>query len=122
MAIGASSLVTTVLCALCYLGPGTPAARGWTAAPLFTYAALLGFLLPAVIELGRITGRLPLLPDDVSWPQVHVGLTAFAVVNTIGVFVTGEDSTVGLVISGLGAAGILVGARLLPEELPARRG
>ena len=116
LVIGASSLATFGLSALCYLGPGTPASRAWNAAPLFTYAALLGFLLPWGIEVLRGTRGLPALPDDVSWTQVHLGLVAFAVANTIGVFLSGEDSKVGLVIAAAGSVGIVLGARLLRDE------
>ena len=100
-------------------GPFGGTTNGWDEFPLFTYGALAGIVMAGHIlatKFGNVS-----LPSNVAgftWPQIHQVLGLIATLVTLGVFIAGENSEIGLIVSLLGSVGLLVGAVMLRNERP----
>jgi hypothetical protein len=95
--------------------------NGWDSFPLFTYAALCGLVMAAqvlAVKLGNVD--LPQQLLGFTWPQIHIVLGLIALLDTLGVFIAGDDAKLGLIVSLLGSIGLFVGAIMLRNERPAR--
>lgn len=117
MVIAISGLVIFVFSFFAYFGDGDFAINAWDEFPLFTYGALFGLIAAAHILLTRL-GNVS-VPREVlgfSWPQVHLSLAIFALLNTFGIFVAGEDAKLGLILGLLGSIGLVAGAVMLQQE------
>jgi hypothetical protein len=113
--VAASGLGTGVLCALAFLGPGSPSSDGVLSAPLFVYGLVIGALVPGVVELLGLLGvRVPDPPLGLRRRAVEIDLAILAAASAAGLVLIGEDSVFGLVVALVGAAGLLLGTRRLP--------
>lgn len=112
-----SGLVIFVFSFFAYFGEGSFSINAWDEFPLFTYAALFGAIAAAEVLLTKLANVA--LPRDVlgfARPQLHLALAIFALLNTFGIFVLGEDAKVGLILGLLGSIGMVAGAVMLQQE------
>jgi hypothetical protein len=115
--IVASGLVVFVFSFFPYFGKSPFSVNGWDSFPLFTYGALVGILLAAVVLATKLGGmQLPSNIAGFTWPQIHLVLALFAFLTTFGVYIAGNDAKIGLLLGMLGSIGLVVGAVLLRQE------
>ncbi|MGH9185011.1 MAG: hypothetical protein ACRD0U_04210 [Acidimicrobiales bacterium] len=88
--------------------------------PLALYVALIGLAMAGQIALTKFANVN--LPENVvgfTWKQIHLALSAFAVLLMLGWLMAdffGADKGIGLWLSLLAAIGLLVGAILMQRE------
>jgi hypothetical protein len=115
--IVASGLVILVFSFFAYFGEGDFKINAWDEFPLFTYGAIFGAVAAAQVLATKLGGmQLPSQVLGFSWPQVHMVLGLFALLNTFGIFVAGEDAKIGLLLGLLGSIGLVIGAYMLQQE------
>jgi cytochrome bd-type quinol oxidase subunit 2 len=118
--IVASGLATFVFSFVTWFGKDPFTVNGWDNFPLFTYAALCGIAMAAVILVTKFGNvQLPSNVAGFTWTQIHQVLGLFAVLDTLGVFIAGDDAKIGLLLSVVASIGLLVGSVMLRNERPA---
>ena len=99
--------------------------NAWDEFPLFTSAALFGLVAAVQILATKLGGvNAPSQVMGFSWPQIHLVLGIFALLNMLGIFLAAEegiDTGIGLIIGLLASIGLVVGAVLLNQEATGRR-